>query len=448
MNDSLQPERSLARRFGPLCALLLVVAALHGAWMAAEPAPTYFEDEPHYSQFAHEDALSGRTSLLPGRLRFDQRPELISRLWAQFVPEMDGSTLTREKVRYDPHLQRSARWVHLPLLLATIVLVFLHARTLGAAPARALGAAALFGLFPWFAFYAHTLWAEVPHAFCVGIAFLCVLRTLRGGARWPLLVAGLALGMALLFKGTMNAFVPVIAAFVGLAPLVQRPEDPWRQRILFGASCAALLFVGTYAVIGPQLLANQEAGHGWRLAGNRWKNLEMGVKLQPRELQTDSERQDRADLHQLYMLAGETYEVREAAAEERLRAHVQETGLATVLAGQARKLTALVFRVPSFFERALTERWGDPAPPWLRALRWPGRVLWTVLVLGGLVGALATFRRSPGHLLLALFVGYYLTAALTIPYKVRFLMPLVPVLAVFTAELPSLWPRRERPTSA
>jgi hypothetical protein len=135
------------------------------------------------------------------------------------------------------------------------------------------------------------------------------------------------------------------------------------------------------------------------------------------------------------MLGGTTYEEREARSEERLAAHVHEVGWGTVVAGQTRKLGLLLFRTPSFFERALTERWGDPPPSWLAALRPLGRGLWLALLVLGPLAALLRARRSPADLLLLGFVLYYAVAVLAIPYKVRFLVQLFPVLALLTAAL-------------
>ena len=84
-------------------------------------------------------------------------------------------------------------------------------------------------------------------------------------------------------------------------------------------------------------------------------------------------------------------------------------------------------------ERALAERWGDPPPAWLAALRRPGRLLWLLLLGLGLPGVLLYGWRSPGHLLFALFVLYFFAALFVIPYKLRFAMPLIPVLCIFSA---------------
>jgi hypothetical protein len=98
----------------PLAVALAIALVGHIAWGVAEPDPVLFEDEPHYNQYAYEDARAGDTSLLPGLLRFDERPELISRVWAQLVTTADMERLAPSEVRPDPGLVRRARWVTSP----------------------------------------------------------------------------------------------------------------------------------------------------------------------------------------------------------------------------------------------------------------------------------------------------------------------------------------------
>ena len=432
-----------ARRAWPLGLVLLFTLLVH-AWVAAnEPPPALFEDEPHYNLLAHEDRLAGELSLLPGKLRFDMRPELISRVWAQLLPDEGLAGRTLDEKRLAPETQRRARHLNLGLFLVLLILVYAQARELGLSKRGSTFATALLAVFPWFGFYVHTLWPEILHACLASAAFLGILRHLRSGGLLPLLLGGLAAGWALLAKAALNPFLPVILILLAIAGarakrtrVAQVPQANGRpdSRSRMRAIWAPLAFAGSVLlVIGPQLLANARAGHGYRLAGNRWKNIEMGLRHEPREQQTPSERRERWNHHLLYMSVGPTYAEREAAAEERVREYVSERGIAALASQQWRKFTELIFVAPSFFERALAERWGDPPPAWLAALRRPGRLLWLLLLGLGLPGVLLYGWRSPGHLLFALFVLYFFAALFVIPYKLRFAMPLIPVLCIFSA---------------
>jgi len=134
-----------------------------------------------------------------------------------------------------------------------------------------------------------------------------------------------------------------------------------------------------------------------------------------------------------YFQAAPTPVGRERLARERVLAYVEEHGAGRVALAQAAKLGRLVAVGESAFEQSLTyrERWGPSPPGWLRALRMPGRLLWYAIWVLGLAGLALTLRRSPAWLLLALFTATILAAMLAVPFKIRFLMPLVPVLCLF-----------------
>ena len=62
-----------------LLLLLAIVVGLHSAILWRAPERQLFGDEFGYLERARMDASAGRTSLLPGTLRFHWRPELASR---------------------------------------------------------------------------------------------------------------------------------------------------------------------------------------------------------------------------------------------------------------------------------------------------------------------------------------------------------------------------------
>ena len=153
----------------PLAWLLLLVCAVHGFMFAREPEPNLFEDEPHYAQAAFSDAALEDTSLLPGRLRFAQRPEFGSRLLSKFVVKSDLEDLWNPRFpeslslsarmkrlgfrNRGASLERRIRWLNLALMLALVAMTHKQARLLGMGPRAALVGAASLGLFPWFGFY-------------------------------------------------------------------------------------------------------------------------------------------------------------------------------------------------------------------------------------------------------------------------------------------------------
>ena len=404
---------------------LLGVTAVHAWAIEAFPAHQLWGDETHYLRTGIEQAEAGETSLLPGTLRFDHRPELASRVVARLA----------RSGRRGGELFRAASVLNLVLLAALLVLTYAQGLLLGMGRLAALVPLLLVGLTPWFAFHVHTLWPEVLHATLFAALGACLFAYARRPAGWLLLPAGIAAGYAALTKGVLLPFLPLVAGFLVLVTRTAAPDGerrPWGRALL-----PAGIFLGALAlVLVPQLRANAAAGHGWRLGANRWWNLELGLTL-PAEAMgaAGAARWARnMEVNVAYLAATESVVERERLARERVLAYLGEVGLFGALGAQTRKLARLVFADASSFEQSLgfRERWGPAPPPGLTWLRLPARLAWYLLLVGGAAGAALVGGRSPGWTLLVLFTGYYLAAAFLIPVKVRFLMPLVPVLALLT----------------
>ncbi len=175
----------------------------------------------------------------------------------------------------------------------------------------------------------------------------------------------------------------------------------------------------------PQLAVNANAGHGWRLAANDWWNLELGLVAQhPRDYGT---------INQRYWGAAPGFVGREELARQRTLAHLDEVGLPSVVGAQLRKLSDLAFEQPSSLETSLNlqRRWGEEPPKWLDAFRLPGRFSWYLLLALGGVGWGLTLRRDAAWTFLGLFTALFAVALFAVPVKVRFALPLLPVLALY-----------------
>ncbi len=398
-----------------LAALLVVVTAIHLVAFAADRPVQLWGDEGGYAIHAKEDAASGATSVLPGKLPFRTQPEFASRLYSKFADA--------------PRLLRSVSLLNIGLLPLVLLLTYAQARQLDLSRRAALVATALLACFPWFGFHVHSLWPEVLHALFFGCALLGLLSALRTQRLRDLCVAGVASAFALFTKGVLYPFVPLFA--VVLAVSFYRGG---RTSARVGGVKAALLAPAVYLgsillVLLPQLIANERAGHGYHLAANRWWNLELGLTADPRGGRTVGE------INTTFLGSSEDPMEREALARERTLAYVRDHGVASVIGAQLRKLARMLFERDSSFERSIgdMQRYG-PDPPWaLTALRAPARVLWYALLGLGLAGVVLRGRSSAGWFLLAAFVGAFFAAAATVPLKARFLLPVVPVLCLFTA---------------
>jgi hypothetical protein len=421
--------------WGPLAWLLLALAALHAVATLQLSTSTAYGDEPHYLEVAFEDADRGHTSLLPGKQRFDD--SLSGRgsqplYWARVLAVLADS-------HGDPSdmagLLDVSVWLNLLLLLATVACVYALAATLGAGTVGSCVAAALIGLFPWYTFYAHTAWPEPIHGLLQCLVLLLLVRHLRGASIWWLALTGVALGFALLIKSTLQSFVPVFAVFVGLAPLVRGPASA--KAALRGLCAVALLVGGLALVVVPQLATNEENGHGWRIAAHTWWNLETGLGMPaPRDdpkafTEPEGTRPYWRDLR-IEFVKFNTPAAREAAARKRTLALLESRPVTETLSRQFEKLVWVVTDSETPLARALRkERWGPEPPGWISLADQLAWFHWFGLLILGTLGLLTGFWRGAGPLLLTAFTAAFVVAMLAVPLKLRFAMPLVPVLSVF-----------------
>jgi len=423
---------------------LPVLLALHVALVFLQPAPRLMGDEVHYAEFARADAAAGRRLPLPGTLRFDHRPELGSRVLALLGgPDTDPA-------KYPDALRRRAGLLQALLLVGLVGATWALGRAVGLGPAAAAVGATVLGLFPWVGFHVHSLWPELLHGLLFGLALLGLVRHLRGGGPWPLAGAGIATGFALLAKGALGPLVPAWFLFLALAAVVR--GRPGGSRAVARQLAPLALFAGTIAlVVVPQWVANARAGHGARLAANRWWNLELGLTISmdasdPAVLDERGRWLPKDRVNATYLGASESIARREELAEDRTRnavgAAVAERGALGFAFGQLEKLATLLLARPdgiphrlSTFDQALghRHRWGESPPAWIAWLAGPGRLAWMALLLLGLagLGGLAGGpRRNAGALLVAATALYFFVAGAAVPVKVRFLLPVVPLLCL------------------
>ena len=438
-----EPERASgggSRRAEALFLLLFlaVVVAVHLAVRARQGEPKVWGDETHYYGYALFAVRNGETSLLPGKQDFDHRPDLGARVLAQLI----GPDATPAQAVH------AASGLQVVLLALLLVLTYVAARQLGLGAPGASCATVLLGIFPWLGFHVHSLWPEVLHALFFALALCAVLAHLSsGGAAW-LVLAGLATGYALLTKGSIGGFVP-IALVWAFAVTWRRGLGRSRRERLLRALVPALAYgAGVLAVVGPQAIRNHADGHGWRLSANRWWNLELGLTL-PGEIHAAAGDQRWAatletSVH--YFQAADTPEERERLARERTLVFLRSSSLPRIAVDQALKLAGLVLRGDSCLEQALTyrERWGAAPPAWARGLERFGRIEWYALWLLGLAGLALRAGRTPGWTFLALFALFFLAGLLLVPFKVRFALPLVPVLCLASGAMLETLQRRLR----
>jgi len=211
------------------------------------------------------------------------------------------------------------------------------------------------------------------------------------------------------------------------------------KRIVHATASGIAITAGILIVVLPQLIVNDRAGHGYRLAANRWRNIEWGIR-KPVESDSPQLRDfNWAAARREYFVPG--YFVpgclvqREKLSRDRTLRFISSMPLTMLVNRQLKKFSSLIFKRKSAFESSLGhwQRWGNSPPLWISALEHPARCMWYILLVLALIGFFLFGWRNPGWGFLSLFTIYYILALLDIPATLRFAIQLVPTLCIFAA---------------
>ena len=397
-----------------LAALLLQAALL---WIEWRPAPRrLWGDEATYWTAAEEVRAGGE-----GELHMIW-PPLYPRFLAALMPLSGGSRFTAQ-VAQIALLAASA------LLLRGIGRALLPGAEVGHGIHAADVAAALLLLDPQVACFGAFLWPELPHLAL--FLFAWWLLVTRSG-RWPWLVsAGIALGLALLTKSLLLAFVPVL-----LAPLVVAAE-PWPRRLLRPA-----VVLGVMALtLLPTLLHNRSRYGVFGVADSSAFNAWVGLNDRSRRNFVGEIVGDELGV---YLQSAPDPTRRATIARGKIRALIEERGVLAVLRAQFGRQYFRLFDRDSFLADQLPggaiaarpDGYGYAAPPsWLAAaLRGWGWAIYGLTLVGAALGVATVPAVNRRWLAVALlFVAYNLALFLVLHVKTRYRVQLMPVLDLFAA---------------
>ncbi|HET9766357.1 MAG TPA: phospholipid carrier-dependent glycosyltransferase [Thermoanaerobaculia bacterium] len=434
-----------------LGALLLQAALL---WIEWRPAPrVLWGDEGMYWQAAEQ-------------LRAGVEPDL-HLLWPPLYPRFLATLMPLGAgTRFAAQLAQVALLGIAAILLSRLGRALLPGvETAGGIHAGDV-AAALLLLDPQVAVFGAYLWPEALHLALFLFAWWALVARAH---RWPWLVAaGVALGLALLTKSLLLAFVPVLL-FPLLLPLSLLPDGPpWRRllrpAVVGGAMALTLL---------PVQLHNRERYGVATVADSSAFNAWVGLNDRSRRNFVDEIVGDELGV---YLRSAADPATRAAIARAKVRRLVEARGVSTVLRAQLGRQYFRLFDRDSFLTDQLPggpianhgdieggDGYGYVAPPaWLAAaLRgWGWTIYGTVLVAAAL--AAATLRAAPAAaadaaavtpaqrrawlLVAALFVVYNLALLLVLHVKTRYRVQMMPVLDLWAAAtLVWAWSRLRRP---
>jgi hypothetical protein len=278
-------------------------------------------------------------------------------------------------------------------------------------------------LYPTLAAFGHYFWPEALHLFWMAAAVWLVAR--RSDSLVPAAVLGSVLGLALLTKSLLGPFLPFL-----LIASLYRPH-PVRR--------VATVLVGLMLTISPVLIHNaQEVGRPMIASSARFN---IWVGLQDRSTRNFEDPVVGREFLS-WRQSAPTFERREQILDTKIRRHLKERGLGTVLAEQARKQYTRLLAADSFLTDQLPGGGihtlgggylGTPpaAAAILRALHHSAYA--AVLTAGAFGLVFACRRRQSWMAMPALFLGYNMCIFLVLHVKTRYRLQMLPALLVFAA---------------
>lgn len=337
-------------------------------------------------------------------------PPLQGHLLAWLVGPLDGALWLAQAVQMAM------------LLLAALALRQIW-RRVDPTPWAADVAMALFLTCPALMAFGLYLWPEPVHLLCLlGGLWLLVAHA---DNKWAALLAGVAVGVALLSKSLLAGFWPVLLLF-----FLRRPLRPHLKT-------AALFLLALAVVAGPATVRGWLATGKPLVADSGVFNLEVGLQDRWR---SDYIEDGTGHLLRNYLDAGDTPRERIVAAQQRIDALVAPRGWRAVLAERVGVQYFRLFNV----KRTLASQLPGPGcagylnaytlpANWIHAVSWSTKLQYLLLLVAAGFGLALWRRANLPVLVVGLFLAYQLALFLGLHVQARFLVPMLPFLCGLAA---------------
>ena len=288
-------------------------------------------------------------------------------------------------------------------------------------------------LYPGWLAYSQYLWPEVIHV----SLFVCIIwiNSYKNNSYKWMLLSGLLIGLAILFKSVLILFIP----FLFLPLLLQvksghSPLKPVLMKIILSLLMALI-------VMTPASLKAHKMTGGWMVSNSSMFNLWFGLN--------DDKRQNFAHdiggpLYGQYMKSADNYPQRNQTAKNKALKKMQDEGYINTFLAQISKQYFRLFDYQSFFSQQFQGKKSDNyvnkyhhhSDDWLvKVILTFNNVFYFILMLAMFLGAVVAVTRSVVAKQFALFLLYVLALFVLLHTKPRFRIPLVPVMAFYAAYL-------------
>jgi len=288
-------------------------------------------------------------------------------------------------------------------------------------------------LYPGWLAYSQYLWPEVMHV-TLFVSIIWINSYKNNSYKWMLL-SGLLIGLAILFKSLLILFIP----FLFLPALLHIKADHSSLKSVLVKIVFSLL-MATIVITPASLKAHKMTG-GWMVSNSSMFNLWFALN--------DDKRQNFAHdiggaLHAEYLKSADNHRQRSQIAKNKALKKMQDDGYINTLLAQMAKQYFRLFDYQSFFSQQFQGKKSDnyvnkyhqhSDDLLVKAVLIFNNAFYFILMLAMFLGAFVSVTRSVIAKQFALFLLYVLALFVLLHTKPRFRIPLVPVMAFYAAYL-------------
>ena len=283
-------------------------------------------------------------------------------------------------------------------------------------------------LYPSWLAYSQYLWPEVVHvALFTGIIWINNYK--NESYKWMVL-SGLLLGLAILFKSLLILFVP----FLFYTALMKNGN--WKK----GFPKVVLSLLIAIVTITPASIKSHKMSGSWMVANSSMFNLNLGLKDDKRQ---HFSHKMAGDYFIEYNKSADTFKKRNQIVKQKALDKIQQQGYITTFINQISKQYFRLFDYQTFFSQQFQgdtnnfvnkyqHRHDSPAAIVLLLYN---NVFYFLIVLAMLLGLLVSIKKSLVAQQLALFLLYILGLFLLLHAIPRFRIPMMPIMAFYSGYL-------------
>lgn len=285
-------------------------------------------------------------------------------------------------------------------------------------------------LYPSWLAYSHYLWPEVIHV-TLFVSMIWIVNYKFNSLSWMMLF-GVLLAMALMFKSLLILFVPVL-----YWPLLKAFLQKRLSQSSFLLNFIASLMMAVLLMVPATHKAHQMTG-GWMVANSSMFNLWFGLNDDVRQ---NFSHDIGGPIYRSYMSAADDYQQRNEVVKDKALEKIKNEGLITTISSQLKKQYFRLFDHQSFFsqqfqgskkENYINKYHHGHDDVLVSVVLIYNSVFYFFIMLGLCFGLFSLCKTSAVAQQFLLFVCYVLGLFILLHTKPRFRIPLMPMMAFYS----------------